>query len=218
MPFGPHLRIVMSGNLTSEVQAEVWACAINAVPGSGATTDFDGDAYLAAVHASLATWFHAPTSHIGATATLQFLKINAIGADGRYATPATPHTYEFSPEIVGAGTDNNPDIISLRTSWQTARRRGPGSHGGIYLPNYTLGDGVHMSVDPGGQAIARDAGKALLTLLSAPSGGLTVHPVIASKVDASNTAITGVTVGNILDVQRRRKNRLKETYLASPWP
>jgi hypothetical protein len=30
--------------------------------------------------------------------------------------------------------------------------------------------------------------------------------------------ITGVRVGNVIDVQRRRKDAIQEVYSAGPWP
>jgi hypothetical protein len=42
-------------------------------------------------------------------------------------------------------------------------------------------------------------------------------PVIASSKDQAWNRITAIAVGDVVDVQRRRKNRLKENYITNEW-
>nr|CRY96089.1 hypothetical protein [uncultured prokaryote] len=216
--YAPHIAVVIGGNLVSEVQVEIWQCTINVLPASGAVLDFDTDGYLLSIQAALQTWWEYPGYKNGNTATLTFVKANAIGADGHYESSTETSFYDYSPATAGGGAIVHPDILCSVTSWTTDKARGPGSKGRIYLPNQ-WGDGAHMTISSADQSGIMDAGKGLLHVLQNTAvPAVQTVPVVASGVNATNTPITGVAAGNVLDVQRRRKNALVETYTHAEWP
>jgi len=147
------------------------------------------------------------------------VKCNNIAPDGTYVDPVT-HIRDVSTSAQPAGTPRVPDILSLCISWSTGLARGRASKGRIYLPVYGLNatDAGRMDITPTDQNNFITFGQALLDAFSNSAGIAPVVPVIASKLDGSIHPITGVRVGNIIDVQRRRKNALTETYVSGTWP
>lgn len=194
--------------------AEEWTCGIRFAADGGDPTVLDPEAFLTAVQNPMATWFHDAQNGMSNTCTLDFIKANLIGPNGRYVNRSNTHRFDWSPVIAGGVAPALLPISSLVFSWRTARNRGPGAHGRIYPPNFTYGTGTSVEVQPADQGAAANAGQRLLRLLTAAwiPGGL-AHAVVASNVDASLTPITLVSVGNVWDTQRRRKNALAETYV-----
>jgi hypothetical protein len=150
-------------------------------------------------------------------ATLDWLKVNTIGPDGKYADPSVVHRHDYSGAIAGGLAPIFPDILTCCWSWRTAKTRGPGSHGRIYPPNNTVGSSNQMNLGTDDRARHLVAAQNLFHLLSVGDGDLAeMTQVIASKVNATNTPITEIWVGSILDVQRRRKDAETEVYTKGP--
>ena len=217
MSFAPHSRVSFGGKL-KDLDAtgfnEIWQCnisVINATLGAG----FNNGTYLTEMAPALRTWFGNAASHISSGATLEYVKCNAITADGKYADQNNTNVFDYQGDFMQGGyTAVNPDIISVCTTWRTSKARGPGSHGRIYLPNNTYGTATGMKISADEQVAACQAGKSLLDVIENTAQSTPVFAVVASKVNATNTRITTVQVGNVKDVQRRRKDALKEVYSA----
>jgi hypothetical protein len=63
------------------------------------------------------------------------------------------------------------------------------------------------------------AAKALLGLINAAYGTtMTPKPLVCSKVDGSINPITGVSIDNRIDTQRRRIRQIKGARTAAAWP
>ena len=221
MAYDPHIRVTFGGTLddaVTQLPTEIWACTVNVLPAVGFSPDFDSDGYLADVAPALAAWFSDPSSYISSLALLTYVKANAIAANGHYESETASHVFDYDVASRGDVAPKNPDIMTVCTSWDTAIKRGPGAHGRVFLPNPCYGTNTSITITPGDQANAVAAGKALLTALAGTVPATIVHPVVASGVNATNALITGVRVGSVKDVQRRRKDALKETYVAANWP
>lgn len=214
MAFAPHSRVSFGGTLSPSGfgdTGDIWQCNVSIVNGS-IGGGFDNGAYLEEIAGPLLAWYQAPANGLSIGAFLRWVKCNAINADGTYFDGNNTNVHDYPGDLTRGGAQpKNPDIISIATSWRTSKARGPGSHGRIYLPNNTYGETTDITIAPPDQLKAANAGKALLQVL-ANGPGITVTPVVASKVNATNTPITRVAVGSVKDVQRRRKNAIKETY------
>ena len=221
MAYSPHIRVTFGGTLddaVTQLPTEIWACTVNVIPAVGTPANFDSDGYLADVAPALGAWFSNSASYISSLALLTYVKANAIGANGHYASETQSHVFDYDLGARGDSGPKNPDIISICTTWDTAIKRGPGSHGRVFLPNPCYGTNTSITITPTDQANAVAAGKALLTALAGTVPATIVYPVVASGVNATNSLITGVRVGSVKDVQRRRKDALKETYVSANWP
>src|SRR5664279_1514445 len=149
-------------------------------------------------------------------AKLTFLKVNHVGADGKYVDTGITHVTDLAPTL-GGSTHTMPGYCSVAYTWETAVKRGPGHRGRIYPPNAAGLEVLHaFTMSDASATASATAGAALLTILKNASGanGTKGKPVVASKIGGQLVTITGVSVDNIFDIQSRRKNRIKATRSA----
>jgi len=218
--YHPHTLVTFGGILNeAQPDKEIWQCGIRVMkPGNpGAPLD-DHDAYLDSIAAPLATWFgiqDAPS--FPNAARLAWIKANPIQADGTYSDSVT-HLHDYSTPQPG-GMQNPtvvPDILCVCLSWQTRkaiRHHSYASHGRIYPPNYgEYGQAGSMRLNGGQAGLWAQRGADLLTILKGTS--VPAIPVIASGHGGEYEHITGCRVGDVYDVQRRRKSALNELYSA----
>lgn len=217
MVYKPHTLVAFGGKLLAATAGgtdEIWECTVRGVQLDNPDhTVNDPIGFMNGIQSPLATWFHDASNLMSTFSTLEFVKVNNIGADGKYQDPSHANTHDYTPGIVGGKDPIHPDIISCCWSWRTARTRGPGSKGRIYPPNMTLGTASNMDLSSGQRDQHLAAAQRLLHIFQIGDGDTAAMlPVVASKVDASNTPITTIAVGSILDVQRRRKSAEVEIY------
>lgn len=218
----PHTLVTFGGILnTAAADHEIWQCGVRVINKVGSPGPLeDHDAYLTFVAPALATWYGGNTiAQFPATATLNWVKANPIAADGTYAD-ATTHIHDYATPQAGHNTAGPymPDILCLALSWQTSkavRKHAYATHGRIYPPNYVpLGALTSsMRTDAGQSSVWSQMGAALLDVLSAVANPSI--PIIASSHNGEYSPIIGCRVGNVIDVQRRRKSALKEAYAAT---
>lgn len=215
--YAAHTLVAFGGILNTGADVgEIWQCGIRVTDVVGGGPLADHDAYLAGIQAALSTWFSAAgTVGLPSTSNLMWIKANGIAPNGKYSSDTT-HVYDY-PAAVAGGDVNvanfKTDIISLVLSWTTAKARGKSHAGRIYLPNYSVDTQHPGSVRTleGTAAAWAQKGKTLLGVLA--NGAVHAVPIVASS--AGPTAqITGVRVGDVMDVQRRRKDAYKEVYSA----
>lgn len=191
-------------------QTDIWSCNVNLDNGSGAPVT-DPAGFLALIVGAMATWYAATASGMASTSTLDYMKANTIGPDGKYVSTSTSNRYDWATPVAGGLGPQVPSMLSLAWSWGTARQRGAGSHGRIYPPNYVYSASGTPYVSSGNRTSAATAAHNFLSVLL--NAGIS-RPVIASKVDGSLTPITRIRVGARYDVQRRRENNVPEQYTA----
>jgi hypothetical protein len=187
--------------------------------GSGLTLT-DEETFLDFLKDRFAAWYGSH-SMCRSDAKLDWLKCNRIAPDGTYAEAGVTHERLYTPGILGPNGEGVPTILTCCWSWRTARSRGPGSHGRIYPP-VSLGPGPSMIIPTADVTDLLTAAKDFLGVLAAPNfpevgNGFAV--CVVSDQDVIEP-VTRVTVGNVIDVQRRRKNQLAETYQSfagPPW-
>lgn len=221
MAYPRHWLFVMGGYLNaSGTHGEIWQCGIRGIPGVEADYGEEDDVLdnLAPV---IASWFTASANVVRSDATLEYIKLNEIAPDGTYAHPVT-HQHDYATPPVGPSTPVVPQILTACFSWVTARRRGPGHTGRIYPPIW-IGSTPGMYITPADATSYANAGKRLLDAVSAASSvsaGTSFKGLAPRCVSSSGVieTITGVRVGTVIDVQRRRKNALPETYQQVSWP
>jgi hypothetical protein len=215
MAYAPHLRFVMGGTIADDLGgpgSEIWSNTINLDPTSDISV-FNGAAYLASIQAALAAWYGLPASHMSNHSFLTFLKCNAIGADGRYSDPGGSVVFDYPAPVAGGSLTSDPPVITTAYSWYTDQKRGAGAHGRIFPPNNTSTNNGSQYITGAEATSYAAAGASLLGILRNLGGPPNVvDPVVASNVTATNYVIKGVRVGNVKDVQRRRRDNLVEVY------
>lgn len=212
MAYTPHVLVAFGGSWTDE-PSEMWENTVRLLANGGGGDTLDPEAYLTAIATNLKTWFSAAGTSMSSRATLNYVKVNHIGADGTYVDKTTTHLRDYSPVVPGGATQNMAGFISLAYTWETALLRGPGHRGRIYPPNATAPLLTALRTTTGARDAIATAGAGLLAVLKNTPGSAGTHatPIVASKVGGQVTPITGCTCDDIYDVQRRRKNRVKGT-------
>ena len=162
-----------------------------------------------------------PLTYISNQVTCTWVKFNEINSAGHYADAANTHqrllngTGGLAP-IFGTATTVTPSYQSVAVSLTTARNRGPGSLGRYFLPQCAA-----PMVHPGrlsttaASALATGAKDFLNALADEAGVDVTnLRPAVVSNRGTPGPAepVTGVKVGDVPDVIRRRKNNLIETY------
>lgn len=163
------------------------------------------------------------------THTLEFCKVAAVDTDGRYLPGESVYEHLYLPPIAGprvvtVGSNQSLPQQSLCISLRTAVTRGYAAKGRIYPPPQY----VQLGLDGSANAVASYATpvKTLINSINAATGTGVV--VIASKgkgvrnpsstgkprytypTPGAEHAVTAVSVGRVVDTQRRRRRQLNE--------
>lgn len=226
MAYPPHTLVAFGGVLnTGQDVPEIWQCGVRGVQPAGDLNPDkpldDCDTYLTNIQAALKTAFTGSVM-IPSVCTLDWIKANNIGADGKYVDPVT-HMYSYSPSGTGGGVAKHPDVLAVRVTWKTAASRGPAHLGGIYLPAYAADSDIAggSRISSGSVTNILSTAANILTALENKGAafGTGVHfaPCVVSKVSGTFRPITGTRVGNVWDIQRRRKSALHESYTNGTW-
>jgi len=221
-PFGlTHGLIQWGGSLPGN---ETWSCSIRVIPRQELPVGtFDGtaeadnwvmdeliDHYVLAIKA----YHNNPLVPISSRCNLQFVKFNRINMDGRYRDAVTnERTFADWPGYITTGHPANQ--VAWAVTLATEVKRGPASKGRFYLPMPC------SPVQPDGlvtQTVAQDLRAQTKTFLEAladvPGFDVPADPtpaVMSRKAGAPmQRVITGVSVGRVLDTQRRRRRSLLE--------
>lgn len=202
--------------------AEEWTTSFwigNTVDG-----DYAQDPTLAqatAVAAAWQTFFTATNTGVNTMTKTEGCKLVQVGTDGK-AIDGTTQFYYYPTPITGAQSGSSfPPQIALVGTLTSAKARGFGSKGRMYLPginHLVTGDG-RMSTTNAGFIAANF--KTFINAVNAISwsgddGGHVVLNAAAKTTAPTHAAamfpVTGIRVGNVYDTQRRRRNQLQEQY------
>ena len=119
-----------------------------------------------------------------------------------------------TPVVGGRGSDIVPTELSVVSSFST-NRPGPKGRGRIYLPpTSSSGLATNSKVNgtlTGDQADATAALLEALAVESVDSAATHARPIVTGAPWTQYAVITGVSVGDIFDAQRRRRRSLVET-------
>lgn len=223
----PHTLFVMQGTLNAGgTDQEIWQCGVRCVATAGGAGPVSSPLTVAAnLGPQVATWFAAKDSTLTTfgimnIADLRAVKVSNIGADALYDNSVNQGIYVPATYPIGGSTVSAlPPVLTLAASWTTAARSGLASKGRVYMP-WAIPAQSSLRVPSNVRDAINRRMQALLTLLF--NAGL--QPCVVSVLKASDTRtpginnITGVRVGDVVDIQRRRKNKLREQYQAVTWP
>ena len=218
MPFSAeHMLLQWSGTFSRGSDAPVideFAGTLRFTgPGVEAVDNQEACDALAAV---MATFWKVPAAQLPSIARLSVVKWNRIGTDGRYASQNQTTMTILDTPATGPVVPVYPTQIAWATTYRTDFSRGRASRGRNYWPTaVTVGAGEEMRTTA---LAARNMAGAVATLIAnlnaaiRTEGGGLVASVMSDLGDGRSAAIRRVEVGNRLDIQRRRANRVDETY------
>lgn len=149
---------------------------------------------------------------------LSTIKLALIGTDGK--TIGEPKIYDYPNPPAGQATFTVPPQDSIVISLLTDTIRGLANRGRIYAPA-GFGDVTSSSGRLNATTVTFLVNKAVTWINAINTFAQTASPagivVINSAVRAgASHPVTGVEVGNLVDTQRRRRNRLSEAYTTAP--
>lgn len=226
MSYKRHWLLSFGGTLAGG--QDIWSNNIRMINNETASPDSvdsgSMEAMLTDFVADIRTFMTNTSAYISNQVTCSWVKFNEIGPDGRYVHSDTTHVKILNGAgvlgpIFGTATTPVPSFQSVAVTTTTDIQRGPGSKGRLFLPQC-----APPLVHPGrisstGSTAIAGAAAAFLTALGDEAGIDTTNmrPGVVSNVGTPGpqAAITGVKVGDVPDVIRRRKNNLIEAYVAA---
>lgn len=216
--YTPHTLVQFGGTLTNP--AEIWSCSIRGwigVDTQHPVTDLP--AYIGRLQAPLKAWFVNSVSGMTSDATLDYVKVNNIKADGHYADNVT-HQFGYSPSGVGGTTPvsgSYPHFVTCAATFLTDAGRGRASRGRISLPFDLTGSAPASSLIASTKktTVANSVKVLLQTVRDAgPPEGQFV-PTVFSSVGGEWSVIRSIRVGGRFDTINRRKNAIAEAPYTS---
>lgn len=199
-------------------EPEIWQCGVRgkAQDGGGHTIGDNDQDVLNHVDQGVRSWWTGPGNMTNAYCTLEWVKLNAIGPDGKYANSETLVS-DFTP-LPGTRNSSMPSWLSVCFEWRTARGRGPGSHGRIFPP-IALDPTPHDVVDGSLQDALLLSAKDLLRGLEVPEGATLsgFAPCVVSQTGVAEP-ITHAVVGDKIDYISKRRNALHAVYKSVTYP
>ena len=217
--YTPHTLVTFGGRLNERGTAdEIWQCGIrgiNPVTG-GPVDDSQLQAYLDAIVSGIETWYGHVQSYHAPQAFLDWVKVANINAGGHYS--ASPKIADTLNTPGGGDSPHLPSFCSVAISWGTGATFGKAQRGRIYPPNFSVSvyagtSHTDATTTANIQARAHD----LLDTLAQTESEFEFRPHVMSST-GPHRLITEIKVGDVIDVQRRRKNAAREAYVVGPWP
>jgi hypothetical protein len=206
----------------SLMDVETWSIRLRA----WSTVPVSDAALVAGIAGTAADFFTDASAQIAVSdlkvnsqATLDFVKVAAIDTDGHYALESDADLHSVAPGT-GAGGGGSAFAAQLCTvmTFLTVAHRGHASKGRVFLPSAdqsSLESDGQMSV-----AVTEDMRDAFLGWLNNANGILSsafsasMRLGVLSNVGAGRAhQTTDLTVGRIIDTQRRRRRSLDEAYV-----
>lgn len=205
----PHLYLQWGGKLPG---GEEWSCGLR-MAAKNAFTSLDAQGMLAGVTAAVQAYHTNANTCINPPAKLSFVKLNAVGEDGKYIEDVTFGS--ILADIAGgaAGTAiNYPNQNALAVSLLTAVTRGPAHRGRFYLPLPKVSVGTDGLIDAATRDLIKGTSTTFLNALNAVNANYEVA-VFSRKAGApAHRPVTAMAVGRVIDTQRRRRRKLAENY------
>lgn len=220
-----HNLLSVFGETASEGETDGWSFGMRFAQGAqtgGEATDAQVTTILDDIQADLGTWWAAINTRVATTTRLLGFKFNTIDVNGRYNNLTKTHQRDLigSTWTGGATGIALPSQVAIVATLHTAAQRGLANKGRIYLPPLsasTLSAGGRL-MDSARDEIAIATGTLLTNLSNWPGVDATADPgrvCVMSKVrEGATRQVTGVSVGDRFDIQRRRANAFTENRSA----
>lgn len=206
-------------NLGSTAGGEKWSCTLAYDP-NGETGGWDqgwGDSFTAAAIA-----INPGAYMIGILSTA--MTLDGIRLEAR--DDATDELLGFSEAfratpLAGAGQAKCPPQVAVVISLRTATA-GPSGRGRLYWPGMGVGTDVNGRMTSANQQSLLSDFKtyaaAISGALNTAVGALGMDMCIRSRKTKTSPHVSSIKIGNVLDTQRRRRDKLPETYVSVAYP
>lgn len=208
-------RVVLSGTLASG--AEEFSVGMNFAPdlGAGISSPAELNSWAIAIANDLGT-ATADSIDRGLSLTGSVTQVSTYWYPdvGAPATAVGTASALYSGSVAAIHPLQTSVVVSLRTAFAGRRYRGR-----FYWPalGWTVGATGKFTGTPV-SAAADDFAEMLEFIAGADGTSVELRPVVVSKAGGFVTPVTSVSVGDVPDTQRRRRDGLTEIYVNSPYP
>jgi hypothetical protein len=180
-------------------------------------------AYATAIAPATTTFFQAANGKTGATTYLKSIGVALVGTNGTYVGGGTQPTtrYTYPSALAGTGALTQPFSAALCLTFFTTKLRGRASRGRMYWP--ATGQVLQSGTGLIGPSAATGRVAEAQTWLNSVNATAATRFGAGSNVSVMSNLGTGTTapvviigVGQKMDAQERRENKLKESYSVAP--
>lgn len=156
-------------------------------------------------------------TNVPAGAKLTSIKLSRRGTDGKYMNAPI----EVQADAQGAITNSYAPQNSMVNTLVSSRWKDPGRYNRFYLPfafgsisgDYEL-DSVRQAAYVG--ALATFIGEINDVLEEEGPGASAAVAVLSNSATGTPSLVEEVRIGKVVDTQRRRRNKLNESYMSEP--
>lgn len=217
-----YIKMTWGGTLAAG--QDIWSCGLYLDAGLGNINPID-EAQWAAIGELLPTYAAAvrqlhtdSDTRIPNGVRLEWVKLAYLDVNGSYKAEAHEHIYPTP--VAGGGTPNYVPQVACVVTLVSEKYKDPGKYNRFYLPaaNTSTGGQYKMTAAET-TGVAASAGafiEALVQVYSGQTGDVTwggnIVPVVASKSYDKIMPVVSLRVGDVLDTQRRRRNKVYENY------
>lgn len=206
---GPIFKLVFGGTMPG---LDEWSCSMIL---AGEVANPSLVATAVDYKPAFTAWWGRASSSIAPGATLEYVKFNQINkSDGKYTSSGTSDTALYAPALIGNPTSFKlPNQCTQAVTLHSELSRGRGSKGRFYPPTTTF-DGTSQTLGTDGRVGAvwskgeADSAATLLNAINAIAVNLSV--VVWSQIGQAAHGVEKVSVGRVVDTQRRRRSSLDE--------
>lgn len=226
MTYPEHILLQFGGRL---FDIEQWSCGLRIDIFAGTLgTDAGANETWSAnniedVADDVSAWFTRAESYTSNKARLDYVKLNSIGTNGKYTSADATNVVEFPLGTSPVGTytpgyPQNTAVVSLLTDLS----RGPAHRGRCYPPTGQIGMTTAGHMAQGQCEYMAGSFAQLIGDLNNQPGLDADDPrvVVVSKLGSPGPRkeVTSVSVGDVIDTQRRRRESMPELYWAAAIP
>lgn len=212
----PHsfVKLTFGGKLQGT--EEIWNCGIHLIGKSvnpqQDTIDNLTESEVQGVVSAITTFYETAAQSTPNLMKLNWVKFAAIGTNGKYLGEA--REIIIGPAVSGSSTDGFIPSTAVVYSLMSDKFKDPGKYNRFYLPTVPPSTANTFQLDSSNRVQRSVTCKNLLTSINTAlnSGESDLEVGVVSQRVSSYLPVTAVRVGNTIDSQRRRRNRLYETY------
>lgn len=219
MAFDRYSNYLTWGGSIGSTGGEEWQCGLRlAIPDTNIPVPSLPDGAQMTALAAAINDFHSGPMLISSGARLEWVKVAPLNTAGEYT--GDPVVYEYAAPIPGGGAGNSAagPQASVVVTLFSGSSFGRANFGRFYTPWNTAtvqaSDGLIVASLVTEMANAAAGFIADVNALVATWAGANDQAVVIMSSEGAGTTKTPaeVRVGNVKDTQRRRRNRIPETY------
>ena len=198
---------------------DVWQCGVKFAPvGAGEPAPSPGafESVAESISTRLVAYHSAPSSLVNTGAILTHFKLAQLGTSGHYVTDPFEYT---TPNTNGGGGSLGAPQLAMVVSLRSGSTLGRANYGRYYLPWTAVNLSSLTAKLTAGQAAAlvNDSVDMLSDVqgLLQSVGGLAAPlrlSIMSSEGAGTSRLVENLRVGDVVDTQRRRRNKIRESY------